>query len=258
MTAGYITELLRRSAVCGVAWGETVASIVSGLGALRIRPPWKEQPITFIPLCGEPPGRALGEYSASAAAAQLDKIVNNDETSHSPSLAGVFALIPREFDWKAVQIIRKAFGYLDGYRDIFQRERWIDKIDCVLTSVSADESPLTFGLLDLTRATGGPDRKRLHELVIGDICGIFIPRLGLRSPELAELKEIQKRWNGMTELQLKRCADNALQNGAPGVIVMAIGKNKAAMVYESVKRGLVNTLVIDDDLAEELKHLIAM
>jgi len=57
---------------------------------------------------------------------------------------------------------------------------------------------------------------------------------------------------GITEEKMQKCAENAFHNKTAGVIVVAIGANKAKSVYESMKRKLVNTLVIDLDLAEAL------
>jgi len=56
---------------------------------------------------------------------------------------------------------------------------------------------------------------------------------------------------------MQRCAEQALQQGTAGVIVVAVGADRAESVCESVKRGLVNTLVIDRALADALLQKLA-
>ena len=59
----------------------------------------------------------------------------------------------------------------------------------------------------------------------------------------AQAIRIEERWTGIREHQMQRCAEQALQQGTAGVIVVAVGADRAESVCESVKRGLVNTLV---------------
>lgn len=260
VAAGYIRDVLRPSQVCGVSWGYMIASVVRGLHTLGPPPLQKGPPIEFVPLCGEPLDTAVTHFSSSSLAAQLDEMMNAG-TQHSRSLAAVPALIPEGFTPREVQVIRKLIGHVTAYREIFQRREadegqhapWIDQLDTVLTGIGSAETSLRYWDDALVR-TGGIDRDRLSRLVIGDICGILFARPNLSPSQQAELKRIEERWTGIREHQMKRCAEQALQQGTPGVIVVAVGADRAESVCESVKRGLINTLVIDCALADALLH----
>jgi DNA-binding transcriptional regulator LsrR (DeoR family) len=175
---------------------------------------------------------------------------------HSLSLAAVPALIPENFTPKEVKAIRKLINYVDAYHDIFggqrkdetEQEPWIRRMDCILTSVGPRERPLGDRLLK----TAGIHKERLRELVIGDICGILIPRPGLSTAEDSEVERVTERWTGIKLGDLEDCARRASRSRGTGVIVIAIGKNKAAFIYEVVRRGLVNHLIVDQDLADRL------
>jgi hypothetical protein len=104
-----------------------------------------------------------------------------------------------------------------------------------LTSISTEERPLGFDDDRLIRAAG-IRKERLNDLVIGDLCGIVIPRPNLDSQSKSEIENIMARWTGARVEHLEACATRA-QKGAPGVIVLAIGANKASVVHEGLRRG---------------------
>jgi len=262
VVAGHIRDLLRPSKVCGVTWGYTLASVVRGLHRLGPPPLQKGNPTEFIPLCGESldtAGMKLPVYSSSSIAAQFDEIINGG-TKHSLSLAAVPALIPRDFTQNKVQAIRELIARVTAYSSIFskgiekekaQHEPWIDKLDTILTGISPAEYPLGYWR-DALVTTGRIDRDQLSRFAVGDIGGILFARRDLSKSELVELEKINERWTGIREHQMKRCAAEASQNRTSGVVVVAVGENKAASICESIKRGLVNELVIDRDLAVAL------
>jgi DNA-binding transcriptional regulator LsrR (DeoR family) len=196
--------------------------------------------------------------SSSSLAAQLDETMNGG-TAHARSLAAVPALIPEGFTPREVQVVHKLIGQVTAYREIFQQREmdegyqapWIDQLDTVLTGIGSAATSLRYSD-DALIKTGGIDRDRLSRLVIGDISGILFARPDLSRSQRAELERIETRWTGIREHQMQRCAAQAFHQGTPGVIVMAVGADRAESVCESVKRGLVNALVIDGALADAL------
>jgi len=262
--AGYATELLLRSRGCvGVSWGTTIANLVTGISFYCRRGARERKPIMFLPLCGEPLGSTgTTNCSASTLATNLDDILNGGST-RTFSLAAVPALIPRSFTAKEVSIIKKLIGHVEAYKEIFERttattvreEPLINKVDTILTSVGAAETTLAWGDDELGR-TAGFNRSDLKELIIGDISGVLIPKTNLRKTDQTTLIDIQQRWTGVREDQLRDCANRAKRLKTPGVIVSTIGRNKAAIVVECVARGLINQLLIDQDLADELVRLL--
>lgn len=222
----------------------------------------KGKPIQFILLCGEPLGNSPTRFSSSNLASQLDVLINGG-TRIPLSLAAVPALIPKDFSRAEVNAIRKLISRVDAHREIFggpnqesaRRECLIDNVDTILTSIGSSATALAFGDDEFVK-TAGITREDLQKLVIGDIGGVLFPRPHLGAGEQAALDQIVARWTGITEKHIKYCIDRARHDKTPGVIVVAIGESKATIVYECVKRGLVNHLVIDQDLAKKLESVV--
>ena len=261
--AGYAAELLfqSRSGV-GVSWGITVANLVTAIRLYCSRGTRQRNPVMFVPLCGEPLGSTSTHFSASTLAAELDGVLNGGR-AYSRSLAPVPALIPKTFSTEEITIIRKLMGHVEAYKEIFmgtlrdnaQDEPLIDALDTILTSVGAAETTLSWGPDELGR-TAGLNRADLKKLIVGDISGVLIPKPNLKDEESKELFLIQERWTGVQERHLKNCARKAKENKASGVIIATIGANKGEIVLECIKRGLVNHLLIDRDLADKLEGLL--
>jgi DNA-binding transcriptional regulator LsrR (DeoR family) len=260
--ATYLAGILANSNVCGVAWGETLSAIVRGLE--RIGPPaaWAKRPLMFVPIAGEPLGKGPAATSASTLAQRLDEIVSGD-TQHrsSLSLGALPALIPREFSVAEEQVIKKLFRFVDAYRAVFggdgyqtPQPPWIERIDMLLTSVGPLERPLGYGGNALLRAAD-VDVEELRRMIAGDVAGVLLPRPALNPKARDTLADIRRRWRGIQDVHLRRCAERG-RKGRPGIVIVALGANKAATVREVVQRGLVNHLLIDDDLAEALQRLL--
>lgn len=264
MAASRVAELLLSSkGFIGVSWGNTIAGIVKGIGDIFPSPPRKRKPFHFLPLCGEPLGRSPTRFSASSLSSQLDSIMNGG-TNHAYSLAAVPALIPRDFSLKEeVKTIHKLISHVEAYREIFgepgQRETprgaLITQVDTILTSVGPAERTLGFGDDEFVK-TAGINREELQRLVIGDIGGVLFSRPGLSALDQKAFEQITRQWTGITEGQMRLCVEEARKNKASGIIIVAIGKHKAKIVYECVKRGLANHLVVSQDIVEALEQLL--
>jgi len=159
-----------------------------------------------------------------------------------------------------VDMIREFFkSFAMGYREIFhgegktgqQEEPLIDRLDTILTGVGAPTHPRGYWG-DALISTKGINCEALSTLITGDIGGVLLPHSIIKDNEPNAFKILRHGWMGITEEKMQKCAENAFHNKTAGVIVVAIGANKAKSVYESMKRKLVNTLVIDLDLAEAL------
>jgi DNA-binding transcriptional regulator LsrR (DeoR family) len=72
---------------------------------------------------------------------------------------------------------------------------------------------------------------------------------------MGEVKSILRRWTGVKIKQLENCALRARDGGPPGVIVLAIGASKAPVVHAAVRRGLIQHLFMDQDLADRLEQI---
>jgi len=118
-------------------------------------------------------------------------------------------------------------------------------------SIAPAETTLGWGDDEFGR-TAGFNRADLKQLVLGDISGVLIPKAGLKTSGKREIARIEKRWTGLKQDHLKRCAIRAKERQSPGVIVASLGRNKAEIVSACISRGFINHLLIDQDLADEL------
>ena len=134
----------------------------------------------------------------------------------------------------------------------------IHRVETILTGAGRAAEALGHPEADALARGGEIDREELEALVFGDVCGVLLPRPDLSASDHQELARIQNRWTGMGQSALAHCARRAVQNGRPGVVVLSIGKNNAEIVFETVRRRLVNHLVIDHDLARSLQERLGV
>jgi DNA-binding transcriptional regulator LsrR (DeoR family) len=90
------------------------------------------------------------------------------------------------------------------------------------------------------------------------MAGVLLPRRDISKKEQDTINKINERSTGIKREHLTQCAARARQTHMPGTVVIALGKNKANFVLESVKLGLVNHLIIDDDLENKLLSLLSL
>jgi DNA-binding transcriptional regulator LsrR (DeoR family) len=254
--------LIGRSDIVGVSWGTTLAAIVK---ELQPEPGYRPPPIRFVPTCGEPLEVRHRENSSSFLAGEFDRFINGT-TKDSLSLSGVPAVIPLQFhnDKQHAAVIRCFFEEATAYGEIFgkhsgtegeheRKKPVIDTIDTILTSVGFADRSWSMCGRELCE-TGGISKSLFTNLVIGDLAGVLIPK----DKEIAknpEFKKIERLWTGIQRGHLETIAKNTRTHDAPGVVVIAIGKNKAAPLLAAIEEGLVNAAFCDEDLARELAKL---
>lgn len=261
--APYLASLIAGSRVVGTSWGETLAAVVRHMAA---RPPQQppRHPVQFVPLCGEmlegPPRKA----SASNLAYRLDEIVNGDlRHTHSHWLAGVPSRLPTVqpgdrdgFTAAECRAVRRYIHRLPGYRRVFvadgDRTPLIDRLDMVLTSCGPKERPLGYGGVQELRSLGLALRSA-RQLVVGDLSGIL-----LKNPERNgtpnQVDRINDVWAGARLEHVRECSRRALGGPAGGTVLVALGANKCDTVLEIVRLGLASRLLLDFDLARQLKR----
>jgi DNA-binding transcriptional regulator LsrR (DeoR family) len=260
--APYLKTLLERSSKCGLTWGGMLRGTVSALSELPF--PSRTQAMECIPLSGEPLGNEPMSFSSSSLAHDLGKIVNG-KSYDAPSLSMVPAFLPEGFTkneiqglWKLIGLVR-SYGTIFGRRGIKNNEKpLVEQLDMILTSVGPAESPLGFGQGTLFE-TGKLTIEDLRELVLGDMGGACVQRPDLKPALLRKFQEFSERWTGLRIEHIQACSAQAkdLHQGPPGVVVISGGKARARFIYEIAKRGLINHLIIDDELARELDTIVS-
>lgn len=254
--AGRLEELLRHSTTVAVTWGRTVSSLIDGLAAQNrtFRP---DRPPSFVPVTAELVTLAAPEYSSSLLAARLDTLVNGGQGERL-RMAGVPAFIPKRYDTAKTRAIREYILDTASYRRIFAGEApLVNLLDMVLTSAGSAVRPLG-GAMDEILSAAEISETDLTRLIIGDVGGVLIPKPALSADDNRLVAELNAMWTGITRAHLSRLA---LRSGAPagsagGVVVAAIGRERAEIVAGLINLEMVNELIIDWDLAEALEvHL---
>ena len=251
-----IHGLLRDAENVVIGWGHQIDSIVYALERMHPKP--FSHPLTFIPSSGEPLKGPVSrpDRASSALGARLHRLFG-DSQGQPLSLAGVVAVILDRYQGARRQAVQEYISDISDFRRIFIGEdnaaSLLDQADSVLASVGSLEQGWTLFKSWLTQGEGTP-REELARLVEGDICGAFIKKRGLLKPDEDEFNRLNSSWTGIRVDHLRRIAKAAPSNGKTGVIVVAIGENKAKILYEVLRLGLVNELIIDHDLANALSQ----
>lgn len=259
-----LLELLMAAQLVGVMCGRTLFQIVVCLRAFvtQFR---KRKQIDFIPVSGDPLHIAhLAEagYSASLIAAQFQEVLGTKPASELPTLSGVPAYLPPAL--KDLEAVERFIEGLPGYREIFGQMRRrpatanTKKLDTLLTGIgvlSEDSSPRSHStgafIMEriLQRAVSD---KELRRLVYGDIAGILIPRSELGTKDLGLVDALNRGWTGLDLEELRALAKNARDGGAPGIVVIARELDKADVLHEVIRRGLVNECILARPLADKI------
>lgn len=201
-------------------------------------------------MCAEPTSPT--RFSSSLLADRLVDVVNEGRGERWS--LGVPEFISRIFKGHDADVIRRHHLHAsDSYRRIFGPEDpLIERVDSVLTSIGFAERPLGQRNKGLLKA-GEVTADELRKLVVGDIGGVLIPRPGLKAGDRQTVDQLNAMWTGMTLDHIRRIArDAASSSHRPGIIVVSIGRQKAEILAEIIRSGLVNELIIDEDLAGAL------
>jgi DNA-binding transcriptional regulator LsrR (DeoR family) len=248
--------------VMGVTWGRTVHGLVRTLREATTRPLRPDNPVRFVPLCGEllqdPDDRI--EHSSSALAASLHELINGTQAGGGapPSLRGIPALIPSEFTASDVKTIRRFMRQFAGYAAIFGADGQENggalacQVDTMLTSVGSVESGRRGIFLSERVRLGELSEAELMETVVGDLGGLIIPRRDLGAAQARRIAAMNERWTGIKQHDLERCAEEAASSKWPGVVVLAPDRHRRDTVLRCVELGLINQLIISRELADVL------
>jgi DNA-binding transcriptional regulator LsrR (DeoR family) len=264
--ARHIRDLIQRSKCFGVTWGGMVSSVARALRDLSLPAPWSERGnIDVIPLSGEPLGNDPTTYSSSSIAHVLGQVING-EKYYARSLAMVPAFVPEGFEPKEVAGVWRLIGLVKSHAEIFgphgaragAGDSEADRVDMILTSVGPAERPLGFGRGTLVGKTSIRD---LPQLVVGDMGGVCFPKRALTPSQKASLETVAERWTGLSRRHIEQCARRAFgeksaSTGPPGVVVVSVGRKRAPFLLEAIRLGLINHLIVDDELQDGLEQAV--
>jgi DNA-binding transcriptional regulator LsrR (DeoR family) len=241
----------------GVSFGATIGVCIEAIAKAatrtHLRPP---DDLMVIPTSAEPLGSAKAIYASTDLAEQLRELLGGPEV---PSLRGIAPVIPEKFEGFTHAAGFAHMRCYKSYKTIFgdsSTPGLIAKLDTVLTSAGAFGEHYHAFRNDVVE-NADFTRERLSEFAEGDIAGVLIGKDGLTKTQAKDLDTIRKLWTGIRIEQLRRISANARNSGHPGVILCALGANKADIVLAAaIREKLVNHLIIDETLAARLQELL--
>jgi DNA-binding transcriptional regulator LsrR (DeoR family) len=247
--AEIIAQLIDEADSCCVAWGRSVDITVRHIRSRTKAPNPKK---LFMPIAGEPTNYEPNGVSPSDAARILAAAWPESECL---SLRGVQARIPKSiYKDDRGGVARQLAMYSNTYRDIFGSKRMIDKVSMILTGIGdvrtsageANKQAADPWYLETVEA----EERKVLELAVGNIGGVWIARDGASEKEQREVAQVNERWLGAQHDDFRRCSLNAVVGKRPGVVVLAVEPEKAAIVLEALY--LVNVLVVSRQLGDAL------
>jgi DNA-binding transcriptional regulator LsrR (DeoR family) len=261
--AGRVLQLLRHSKMIGLMSGKTIYHLVEGIKFLtKSSNAQFSDSIKCIPLCGDPihlMNLRQVNYSASHLAASVMECITGKPPTDLPCLTGVPAYVSPSLQNEGFKEFLKS---IPGYHHIFGKQNegedgpLVESIDTIITGIGVVSTgrysaSLTSAFIRERIEQHEESEINLNKIVLGDIGGLLIERNESDKKRVAELNE---GWIGIKERHFQRVTKASGKNG-PGVIVIAFGEEKAKMVFEIIKRGLVNELIIQTDLSKNLQAL---
>ncbi|MBT8098549.1 MAG: hypothetical protein KJO82_02300, partial [Gammaproteobacteria bacterium] len=164
-------SLIERAHYCAVAWGTTLDSLISALGAQR-----KRSDLTFVPISGQPLNSHEPGSSPSGLARRLSEIFDIPRGDQL-SLHGVPARIPKDMAEDA-GTIKNFVEHCDEYLEIFGSrdspdDGLMNKVDMILSGIGDPHSSKADAWYkDFIKMEGGelPDGTAQ-----GNIGGIWLP-----------------------------------------------------------------------------------
>lgn len=263
MAAQVLAVHLMQTRKLGVAWGRLVNALVDGLAQVLQTPPCgpgaKFGSVGLFPVVGEPMHVAttMHEFSSTVLAMRLAETLNREKIK-VPSLAGVPAYLPGNGTKQVRAVLRKFFGRVPGYAGFGGKGGLFASLDTIVTGagVPGKGAGGPHGVFLSERVIAeGTNFDTMPALVYGDLAGVLIPKQGLSAADVARVASMNEGWTGLRLKDIQRCAKAANARGGGGMIVVVNGANKAPLVHEIVRQGLVNHMVIDVGLAKAFSEL---
>ena len=274
--AGALHDAIQRSTICAVASGYTISNAVDALAAApaaahdrtSVAPASR---VRFVPVWPEDLSDPSPRISSSALAERLDDIFNSRSSSfpdstrppRPPSLNSVPPFMPHYFETsKFRRYLEEDFA---GYRELFGSQSSghvvgrpvIADVDMLLTSIGARNR--AFGRFhELLIKHAGVTAAELAAITAGDVGGVLIPAPNCTDAQFRRIRRINSIWNGLQPEHLEQIALRSHSRESlppPGVVIVSIESSeggRAQALAAAIRAGLVNELIIDEQLADGL------
>jgi DNA-binding transcriptional regulator LsrR (DeoR family) len=242
--------------IVALAFGTMVKALVDGLFDNASMPRIQHCP-KVIPTMGEPLMKNSSELSSTVLSQRLARFLGRGDFYSLNLILAYLPDIPNDLGREDRNAFFKYLSRLPDYDLIFNdRSGLIWQVDLLLTSISS-EVPFGYGNEGRFLQTDF-GVEQLKELFAFDIGGVGIPRDGLSPAMTEKLRLFAENSTCLREEHLRAISARARKNPASyGVVLAAIGENKAANVARAIELGYCDTLLCDFELATELlRHAV--
>ena len=261
--AYFFEELWKSGApsIVGVNWGR---SLLAFSNSLRLYP---NRELVIVPLFGDsglhwthPRHQEAAKYHST----RITHLISQKFSASEPIRLTFQALIPAKFaQSKSTRDAIKQYIESDpSYQAVYGTGGLIDQVDTVITGIGAlDREGSWFNYIAyLDQADPESEFHRLSELgVVGDIAQHFVTKEGVVKKTHPAIDSINRRVIGIRPEHFIRVAERYRGQksiAGAGVITIAAGRHKARVIVSAVQSKAVNHLIIDKDLAVEIKRLL--
>lgn len=267
VASSILEGIATRENCIGVTWGRVLDALVSVLERrLESKSLARTPREVFVPLWGEEVGPVSAREreheqdnrSNFSSSRLVERLTDLFCSGIEPlSLRGIPGFLPAQLKTaSARREITRYFGYVSAHNRIFQAERpLIDELDTVITSCGSLKQKNWFWSEHYLQEDA--IKKIVNDTVIGDLGGVFIARNGLKSADMNRLKSLGDRQTGINRKHFIDIASRARRKGTPGVVVFAVGADRAEVLLECCRNETVNWLVLDRHCADSLMKLTA-
>jgi hypothetical protein len=264
--------LLKSRTGIAVGWGKTVGESIDAIverfaqGRDRDKANVRKK-LLVIPTVGTPPGAAPSDldHSSTQQASNLSEALNGASTD-CPSLANTWTVLPPDMTEDERRGFLRANNLPGGgFERIFAASSQgagtkplIETVDTAVTSAGAFHHESFF--LNQLREIGKIDMVELQTIADGDLGSALVQTEGTKRDKALQRRfdEVLRLLPGIKLAHYQAIAQRAAKDpdGPAGVIMVALGANKAKIALRCVREQAVSTLVIDYHLAAALKTLL--
>jgi DNA-binding transcriptional regulator LsrR (DeoR family) len=131
----------------------------------------------------------------------------------------------------------------------------VDKMEVLITSVGSAQQNNT--LLNEIAASEGVSSHDLMSEAIGDVGGLLIAKSDDGALN-TKIRGRNDRTNGISLERISALAKEATKSNStkPGVVVFAVGEDKAPVVYKCLQLRIIKELICDNGLYRKLRELL--
>ena len=258
VAAHLVHESFDRVRSIGWTWGITLHHIVQSLvddhadeAGMR-----SADPILSFPVSGNPPPGCDNVLRNPAILAERFNAWINGDNGRSEIYSNAPASLPHGFDGDRGRTLREYFESHESYVRIFKGEDpLIASVDTMLTS-AGNACRIEDPWVAAAAHEADMDPSTLEQWTHGNLGGTFLEKQDAPDDMKEEIDGVNGRWLGVTTEHFEACAARAAADENLSGVILAASGNKKEIAIEAVRRSLVSTLYVDQDLAHQISKAL--